>query len=147
MLAKLIGAQRTIADAPDTAGAEEPFSSVMPEISDWIRIERVGSQLHVGVAGEIDMASAPEFRSALLETLSSPLRPTAVQVDLGLVSFIDARGVAALAEGCDAASRAGVAFAVHNPQRRVRQMLDIVGLTGVLDVRPAAEVFATVDRR
>jgi anti-sigma B factor antagonist len=147
MLKKLVGIQRTVADAPDTFGPDAAPSAVLSGIPDWIRIERVGSHLHVGVAGEIDMASAPEFRSALLETLSSPLRPTAVQVDLSLVSFIDARGVAALAEGCHAASRAGVAFAVNNPQRSVRQMLDIVGLTEVLDVRPAGEVFATADRR
>jgi anti-sigma B factor antagonist len=146
MLRKLIGAQRTVADAPDASGLDESFPTAMSDMP-WIGIERVGSQLHVGVAGEIDMASAPEFRSALLQTLSSPLRPTAVQVDLSLVSFIDARGVAALAEGCYAASRAGVAFAVQNPQRRVRQMLDIVGLTEVLDVRPAADASATADRR
>jgi anti-sigma B factor antagonist len=147
MLRKLIGAQRTLVDAPDASDLDVSSRSVMPDSIEWIKVERVGSQLHVGVAGEIDMASAPEFRSALLETLSSPLRPTAVWVDLSLVDFIDARGVAALAEGCHAASRAGVAFAVHNPQQSVRQMLDIVGLTEVLDVHPAAEVFATIDRR
>lgn len=147
MLRKLVGAHRTVVDEPDASVLDMALPTGRSDLPDWVRIERVGSQLHVGVAGEIDMASAPEFRSALLETISSPARPTAVQVDLSLVNFIDARGVAALAEGCYAASRAGVAFAVHNPQRSVRQMLDIVGLTEVLDVRPAAEVFATADRR
>jgi anti-sigma B factor antagonist len=144
MVKNLVGVQRTAAYTPDAFEANSTPSSLMPDMPDWIRIERVDSQLHIGVAGDIDMASAPQFRAALLQTLASPTRPTGVQVDLSLVDFIDARGVAALAEGCDVASRSGVAFAVNNPQRRVRQMLDIVGLTEVLRVRPAGEQTAAI---
>ena len=145
MLRKLLGAQRTVADAPDVSGVIEPFSDQSSDMPEWMRVEQVGTHVYVGLAGEIDMASAPQFRLALLEVLSASTPPTAVQVDLNLVSFMDARGVAALAEGCDVASRVGVAFAVHNPQRAVRQMLDVVGLTEVLGVQPAAGAPATAD--
>lgn len=96
----------------------------------------------VQLAGELDMATAPQLRTALHTTLASPTSPAEVRVDLGTASFIDAASVGVLIEGRETARRTGVGFSIQNPTGVVRRVLDILGLAEALHVEPAPRTAA-----
>lgn len=105
-----------------------PFSVVAWQEDETVRID---------VAGEIDLATSPRLKVALLSALETPTRPKEIRIDLSGVTFIDARGVGVLVAGCEAARRCGVGFAVQNPQGIVLRVLDILCLTETLRHAPA----------
>jgi anti-anti-sigma factor len=87
----------------------------------------------IEVRGEIDVASAAQLRTTLIDTVSN-LRPICIVVDLRHVTFVDSTGIGALAAGQNAARAVGVGFRVSNPTPFVRQQLRIMGLAGDLGV-------------
>jgi anti-sigma B factor antagonist len=121
-------AERGVVDCPEQIASDVAHGT---ELALLITMERRNSQIRIGVAGEVDIATAPQLRRAFADALMA--RPSMVQVDLSQVAFIDARGVALLAQARVAARRAGAGFVVHNPRPLVRRVLDIVGLTPVLE--------------
>ncbi len=102
-----------------------------------ITTRRESNTLVLQVAGEIDLATAPQLRAALRSSLDGAAPPAEVRVDLSGTSFLDAAGLGVLVESREAARRAGVGFSVHNPTGVVRRVLDIVGLTKSLQVEAA----------
>jgi anti-anti-sigma factor len=121
-------AERGVVDCPEQIASDAAHAT---ELALLITIERRGSRIRIGVAGEVDIATAPQLRRAFADALMA--RPSMVQVDISQVAFVDARGVAVLAQARVAALRAGAGFVVHNPRPLVRRVLDIVGLTPVLE--------------
>ena len=97
-----------------------------------------GDTIQLDVAGEIDMATSPKLRQALLDAIGAGGPGTAVQVDVAGVSFIDAGGIGILVEAGSAAVRARVTLSLHRPSAIVRRLLDILGLTDALRVVPAS---------
>jgi anti-anti-sigma factor len=92
-------------------------------------------RLHV--AGEIDLATAPQLQAALQATLTEAALATTLQVDLAGVAFLDATGVGVLVHTHHAARRSGLGFSVHNPHGVVLRVLDVLNLTDALRVAPA----------
>lgn len=86
----------------------------------------------VAVHGEVDLATAPELRSALTGALrrTADGGPTAVTVDLRAVNFFDSAGVALLYEVAAAAALTVVVTAGS----AVDQVVRISGLSRVLRV-------------
>lgn len=115
-----------------------------------VTVRRSGTGIRVEVAGEVDLATAPRLRRALLDAVRGAPPPPEVRVDLVGVAFMDAQGVAALSEGRAAARRAGVGFSVHHPQAMVLRILDVLGLTRELGVvvplQPGDQPSGTVSR-
>lgn len=100
---------------------------------------RLGTDpIRVHLAGEIDLATAPQLRLALSAVLATPVPPSEVRVDLAEVSFLDATGVGLLLRAREAAHQAGVGLTVHHPRGIVRRVLDVLGLTDELGVAPAS---------
>jgi anti-sigma B factor antagonist len=84
------------------------------------------------LAGEFDLNSV----AALSDALAEPLADATVDhvlVDMSETTFIDSSGLRALVLAYEAALDAGKRFALVDPQRGVRRLFEIVGLTQMLD--------------
>ncbi|WP_412102901.1 STAS domain-containing protein [Plantactinospora sp. KLBMP9567] len=84
----------------------------------------------LGVAGEIDLATAPVLRDKLL-TLLRDQTPAVLVVDLAGVAFLDCAGIGALVGVRNAAGEAGCELRVTDPQPFVRRVLEVTGLLGI----------------
>ncbi|MEO3922391.1 STAS domain-containing protein [Micromonosporaceae bacterium B7E4] len=84
----------------------------------------------LGVAGEIDLATAPALRDELL-TLLRKQTPAVLIVDLAGVAFLDCAGIRALVGVRNAAGEAGCQMRVTAPQPFVRRVLEVTGLLGI----------------
>ncbi len=85
----------------------------------------------LGVSGEIDMASADEFRDRLLECLQ---RSESLEVDLGGVTFIDSSGLAALVRLRTEAEILGKDVALVSVSSATARLLELTGLQTLFDV-------------
>lgn len=85
----------------------------------------------VEVRGEVDTASAAEFRTALLTAIDSG---TPVAVDLGGVTFMDSAGFGVLAEANRQAQVAGTPMRLQRVPPRIGRLLALLGLDAVLTI-------------
>ena len=76
----------------------------------------------VTVAGEVDLATAPKLRSALLATGGD------VTVDLAQVSFMDSSGLAALVAACKHTTGSGHRFEVRHETELVERTMKLTGI-------------------
>lgn len=90
-------------------------------------LERHDGTMVVSVAGEVDMATAPELREWLAQTGGH------VIVDLRAVSFLDSSGIGALVEASSRLVEAGGDLRLRKPQPIVRQVLEVTGLADWID--------------
>jgi anti-sigma B factor antagonist len=96
-----------------------------------VRFERAhGGVAIVAVAGEVDLATVSELRSALNRVIAPPRQE--VVVDLAAVEFIDASGIGALVGAAAAAARAGVRFRLKAPSPPVERVLELARADGGL---------------
>ena len=128
------------------------FSLVAPSTS--LRID-VGwpspGTARVAVFGDIDLSTAGLLRGRLLNVLCA-LHPRRIDVDLAGVTFMDCGAITVLIAARNVAARTGCRLRITNPQPRVRRILDLTGLLGVLTagfdqpplVVTAADVTASV---
>ena len=102
----------------------------------------LGSPECVVVAqGEIDIATAPELRDLLRAELAAS--PEKLIIDMAEVSFIDSSGLSELIVAFKAGQAAGTDVVLRNPGQRVRFVLEVSGLNGVLAVVPESTNGAT----
>lgn len=87
----------------------------------------------VDVRGEIDVATAKQLRTTLVDAVSN-LRPVRLVVDMMHVTFVDSTGIGAIVAGQNAALSVGSAFAVVNPTPFVRRQLRMMGLSDAFGV-------------
>jgi anti-sigma B factor antagonist len=86
----------------------------------------------VGVAGEVDVHSAPTLRDGITAELSPSA--AAVVVDLTEVGFLDSTGLGALVSARSSASEQGVALPLVCTSARILKLFKITGLDGVFDI-------------
>jgi len=81
-------------------------------------------------AGEIDLAVAAEFRSSLMAALS---RNDHLAIDFSEVTFMDSSGISAIVTAFNHKPARGhlVLFGISD---RVRRVLEIIGLTQLLEI-------------
>ena len=86
----------------------------------------------VTAAGEVDVSCASELRDAL----DAILREGAalVQVDLEQVPYIDSTGIGVLVGAAHSAEEAGQTLVVLRPQRNVKRVLDMLGISQQLGI-------------
>ena len=106
-------------------GSHDPAEPDRLEIV--IRDEPTGTV--VAVTGELDLLSAPQLRTALDALL--PANARHIAIDLTNATFMDSAGVHAV---LDASHRAGGHLAVICPKGPVRQVIELLGLTEMLNV-------------
>jgi len=90
-------------------------------------------EIAVRARGEIDMASAPGLREALVAAIKE--RPHTVVVDLTEVTFMDSSGLDALIAAKRTAEKVDVAFELSSPSAHCRTVLEITGLDTVFMIR------------
>jgi anti-sigma B factor antagonist len=86
----------------------------------------------VAVAGEVDLATAPELPARLRDAVASPA--SAVVADLADVEFLDSSGVGALLIADQTARQHGTGLIVRGAKPAVRRVFDILGLTDQLTI-------------
>lgn len=102
-------------------------------MTEFVTSTRVGDADVVEVAGEVDVASAPELLAQAQKCLKSPVG--GLVVDLAGVTFIDSSGLGALVQMRNAAVAGGKDFRLASVPAPVRRLLDITGLAEVLPSR------------
>ena len=93
-------------------------------------VRRRQRELVVELSGELDAATGPA-RSAAIAALEHD-GATTVVIDLGRMSFVDAKGVCALLEAHRRLRERGMTVRVANPQPLVLRVLRITGVDSVL---------------
>lgn len=81
----------------------------------------------VTVAGEVDIATAPELRARLAEPAAEGRH---VIVDLSQVRFVDVAGLRVLATAALEAAAHGGSLQVAGARSQLRRMLAIIGMDG-----------------
>jgi anti-sigma B factor antagonist len=84
------------------------------------------------VSGDIDLATSPELRKALLRELRV-LRMPRVVLNLKAVRYIDSSGVASLVEGLKASRDVGARFILFGLNTTVREVLQLSRLLKIFE--------------
>ena len=90
------------------------------------RIHDEGDSVVVTVSGDVDMAVADPFSSALATAIENATR--AVVLDLADLRFMDSTGVRALLYAQHNASANDLTFHIRNPSETVRRVLEVCGV-------------------
>lgn len=89
----------------------------------------------IEVSGTIDLYSAPDFRSSLLDAV--PKASDGVVVDLREVEYMDSSGVAVLVEGLRSARSNDTSLVLRAPSRPVMKVLELAKLDELFDIEGA----------
>ncbi|MEA2157618.1 MAG: anti-sigma factor antagonist [Solirubrobacteraceae bacterium] len=84
----------------------------------------------IAPAGELDIASAPEFEQAIADATSEP--GAELVIDLRELTFMDSTGLRALAQTNARADEAGFALSIVRGPRQIERVLEISGLADLL---------------
>ncbi|HEY6946308.1 MAG TPA: STAS domain-containing protein [Candidatus Acidoferrum sp.] len=90
------------------------------------------------VSGDIDLASSPELRKALLRELRE-LRMPRVVLNLKDVHYIDSSGVASLVEGLKASRDVGSRLVLFGLNSAVREVLQLSKLVKIFEITDSEE--------
>ena len=101
-----------------------------------VAIEPRAGHTQVRVAGEVDMNSAPELRSALREAVDGG---GSVMVHLGGVTYMDSAGIAVLIEGLQWSKRSHTEFALCAMPHAVKVVVELARLDSVFTILPDPE--------
>ncbi len=85
------------------------------------------------ISGDIDLATSPELRKALLRELREVKMPRVV-LNLGAVRYIDSSGVASLVEGLKASRDVGSRLILFGLNRTIREVLQLSRLLKIFEV-------------
>jgi anti-sigma B factor antagonist len=90
------------------------------------------------ISGDIDLATSPELRKALLRELRE-LRMPRVVLNLKAVRYIDSSGVASLVEGLKASRDVGSRFILFGLNTTVREVLQLSKLLRIFEIYDSEE--------
>jgi anti-sigma B factor antagonist len=85
------------------------------------------------VSGDIDLATSPELRKALLREFRE-LKTPRVVLNLGAVRYIDSSGVASLVEGLKASRDVGSRFILFGLNKTIREVLQLSKLVRIFEI-------------
>jgi len=90
------------------------------------------------ISGDIDLATSPVLRKALLHELRELKMPRVV-LNLGAVRYIDSSGVASLVEGLKASRDVGSRFVLFGLNKTVREVLQLSKLLKIFEIYESEE--------
>jgi anti-sigma B factor antagonist len=103
--------------------------------------QREGAHTVVGVAGEIDVYTAPTLREQLNDLVADGQHD--LVVDMAAVDFLDSTGLGVLVGGLKRARAHGGELRLVCDQERILKVFRITGLTAVFPIHPSlAEALA-----
>ena len=95
-----------------------------------VNTEQRGEVVVVSVAGELDMATAPQLQDQIVDLLEKGRNQ--LVFDLAEVSFCDSTGLSVFVRAENSVDETGGAVRLASPQRGVRRILEVSGLVEVL---------------
>jgi anti-sigma B factor antagonist len=101
-----------------------------------IDVEHHGATTLLALRGELDLATAPRLRDALIEAIDTG---THIVVDLELVGFVDSVGFGVLVGGLKRARTHGGDLVLVCSSRTVLRPLEITGLDRVFTIHAGRE--------
>jgi anti-sigma B factor antagonist len=109
-----------------------PCGAVLSGDAELLRwsVSQVGSEVVVGLEGDLDLATVEPLSGILREILEQ--RPATVAVDLARVSFLDSTGIRCLVNAARAAETDGCKLVVRRPTATVVRVLGICGVDELL---------------
>jgi anti-sigma B factor antagonist len=90
------------------------------------------------VSGDIDLATSPELRKALLRELRE-MRIPRVVLNLKAVKYVDSSGVASLVEGLKASRDLGSRLILFGLNSAVREVLQLSKLLRIFEIAETEE--------
>ena len=84
--------------------------------------------------GEIDVATAGEFRETLLDAFK---RASLVAIDFTEVTFMDSSGISVIVAGLKRTQDHGGSLVLVGLAEPVRRPLDLTGVSEIVEVRPS----------
>jgi anti-sigma B factor antagonist len=101
-----------------------------------VHTKKCGGLSVLCVQGKIVRSETDALRNALLSELDA----TAVVLDLGRVSIIDAGGLGVMLELREQLESQGIEFRLRNVTKRVRQVIEITRLDSVFEISSDGEL-------
>lgn len=105
--------------------------------------QRDGSVV-IAVAGELDMATAPQLQAHITELLES--ERARLVFDLSEVTFCDSTGLSVFVRAKNSCDEAGGDVRLAAPQRGVLRILEVSGLVEVLPTYPTVDAAVAADQ-
>lgn len=102
-----------------------------------VNSKRAGDEIVVTVAGEIDIATAPELWERLEEEILTG--PQRIVLDLADAGFIDSTGLTVLIRAHKRLGAAGANLVLRSPTAPVARVLAVSGLDQVIDMETDPE--------
>lgn len=99
--------------------------------------EQRGDMVVISVAGELDMATAPQLLDQVMDLLDRGCYR--LVFDLAEVSFCDSTGLSVFVRAKNGSDDAGGLVRLAAPQRGVRRILQVSGLVEVLPTFPTVD--------
>jgi anti-sigma B factor antagonist len=97
-----------------------------------------GEHATIALSGEIDLATAPQFRACLGQCLAE--RCTDITLDMSELNYIDSSGLTAIATARKQLEDRHGRLSVHHPRPMTQRVLDLTGLSAIIEIiSPAAE--------
>ncbi len=94
-----------------------------------------GAKIRIAVAGEVDLYTSPELRSAIMNAV--PATDAGLEVELSGVGYMDSSGVATLVEGFKSAREKSKTFVLLSPSPSVMKVLELARLDSVFEIERA----------
>lgn len=98
-----------------------------------VTVRRAGDGVAISANGDVDLASSPKLRAAIIESVED--RRTPIVVNLADVTYIDSSGVATLVEGFQLCKKYQGKFRLAGISERVAEVLHLARLDQVFDIR------------
>ncbi len=88
----------------------------------------------VKVSGRVDSMTAPDLEKALQDMLTADR--TQLVIDLQETEYMSSAGLRVLVSALKAAKKSGGNVRLAQPSVRVKEVIDLAGLTPVFDIHP-----------
>jgi anti-anti-sigma factor len=94
-----------------------------------------GDVAGLAVSGEVDIATAPQLRTALADAIGRS--PRGVELDLRDCSFIDSTGLQVIVRAAVTLAERGAWLLLRRPPDRLRRLFETAGIDGIDGIRLA----------
>lgn len=102
-----------------------------------VQTEQRGDVVVVSIAGELDMATAPQLQDQITDQLDKG--HSRLVFDLAELSFCDSTGLSVFVRAKNSSDEAGGLVRLAAPQRGVLRILEVSGLVEVLHTYPTVD--------
>jgi anti-sigma B factor antagonist len=106
--------------------------------------EQRGDVVVVAVAGELDMATAPQLQDEITDVLDRG--NSRLVFDLAGLTFCDSTGLSVFVRAKNSCDEVGGVVRLAAPQRGVLRILEVSGLVEVLQTHPSVDQAITADQ-